>query len=107
MSRDGVRNVERPEKNKTPVEEIQDEVTKEGLPNGRCILRFATLAEPAQWFLSNHPVINPSIAAIATNPKDNSIKSVKPKRFSAQKEGGGSFFYNLTIHPFLKICRVY
>lgn len=102
MNRDVARSAERPEKNKTPVEEIRDDLTKEGPPNGRCILRFATLAEPVQWFLSNHPVINPFIAAIATNPKDNSIKSLKPKRFSALKEGGGSFFYNLTSNLFLK-----
>lgn len=84
MIRDVARSVERPEKNKTPVEEIRDEVTKGGPLNGKCILRFATLAEPAQWFLSNHPGINPFTAAIAINPKDNSIKILKPKRFSAQ-----------------------
>ena len=101
MNRDVVRNVERPEKNKMPVEEIRDGVTKEG-PNGRCILRCATLAEPAQWFLSNHPVTNPSIAAIATNQKDNSIKSLKPKDSPHRRKAEGLFFYNLTLHPLLK-----
>ena len=96
MNRDVVRNVERPEKNKTPAEEIRDEVIKEGPPNGRCILRFATLAEPAQWFLSNHPVTNPSIAAIATNQKDNSIKSLKPKDSPHRRKAEGLFF---TISP--------
>jgi hypothetical protein len=76
MNRDGVRNVERQKRNKTPVEEIPDGVSKED-PNERCIRRYAILAEPKQWFLSNHPAINPFIAATAINREDNSIKKFK------------------------------
>jgi hypothetical protein len=102
MNRDAARSAERPEKNKTPVEEIRDVLTKEGLPNGRCILRFATLAEPVQWFLSSHPAINPFIAAIATNQKDNNIKILETQKILRAEGRRRVFFYNLTSNLFLK-----
>lgn len=73
MNPDDARPVERQKRNKIPVEETSDGVPMED-PNGKCIRRYAILAEPIPRFPFNPPATNPFIAAIAINHGDSNIK---------------------------------